>query len=604
MARRFIDSQDLPLGKAFDDFYVVPSYQREYVWEDEHIDQFLFDIYEAFSDSPKSTKNEYFIGSIVVCNKPVGVFELIDGQQRITTVFLILCAFKHHLRDINPKAKTDKLTSQVLDVDMDSRGRDVHRYRVRLQYEDSHRILEKIAEGRSVEEVPPETRSVRNIINAYNRIRSFLKNKFKEDEKRLREFHVYLSRNVKLVRIRTVSVPHALKVFETINDRGVGLNSMDLLRNLMFMKTNKKDFDRLKRTWENLVNLLYKKGENQPLRFFRYFIFASYNVEGHRLRQGEIYSWFVKNEKQCGYKDNPIGFVNKVLKAAKVYTNFMHGKDTNGNVNTYLTNIRLLSTAARQHLILLMATKHLPQKSFEGLCKHLENLFFAYIVTREPAREFERLFAIWAPKLREIKNATEFDKFVINDVENDKRRLAQRFEWALGRLTEESLMKYQIRYVLAKLTQYVNDRVTGRRDSQTDLNNYIKGVDIEHIFPQNPTQALIQELNVPERIREVFTIRLGNLTLLEKSFNSSIGRKGFKEKKVVYRESSFWLTKLLAGEVVIGDNTALNRFLKEFENLKFYEGWGRTALSTRQKLLVELAHKVWEMPKPERDQQE
>ena len=102
-------------------------------------------------------------------------------------------------------------------------GRDHSRYRLDLQYEDSGDVLVKVARGESSWRPEQETRSIRNILNAYAAVREYLKNEFGGDAERVRAFYGYLTNRVKLIRIQTEDVTKALKVFETINDRGVGL---------------------------------------------------------------------------------------------------------------------------------------------------------------------------------------------------------------------------------------------------------------------------------------------------------------------------------------------------------------------------------------------
>lgn len=92
-----IQSEDTTVGKLFNDFYIVPSFQREYVWEEEQVTELLEDIHTEFSSTDHDRDSEYFIGSIVVCTRPDGVYEIIDGQQRMTTVYLFLCAVRDHL---------------------------------------------------------------------------------------------------------------------------------------------------------------------------------------------------------------------------------------------------------------------------------------------------------------------------------------------------------------------------------------------------------------------------------------------------------------------------------------------------------------------------
>ena len=98
-----VSSQDLTLGALFTEFYVVPDFQREFVWEDDAVNQLLQDLFIEFRADNTSLESEYFLGSMVVCVGPEGVYELIDGQQRITTTFLIFCAMRDHLKGINAR---------------------------------------------------------------------------------------------------------------------------------------------------------------------------------------------------------------------------------------------------------------------------------------------------------------------------------------------------------------------------------------------------------------------------------------------------------------------------------------------------------------------
>ncbi|MGB3560400.1 MAG: DUF262 domain-containing protein, partial [Geitlerinemataceae cyanobacterium] len=74
-----LESQDLSIGKLFTEFYIVPSYQREYVWQEEQVTEFFDDIYNEFRIQQPDAPSEYFIGSIIVCDRPDGLYEVIDG---------------------------------------------------------------------------------------------------------------------------------------------------------------------------------------------------------------------------------------------------------------------------------------------------------------------------------------------------------------------------------------------------------------------------------------------------------------------------------------------------------------------------------------------
>jgi uncharacterized protein with ParB-like and HNH nuclease domain len=583
-----IESKDVSLGELFGQFFVVPNFQREYVWGTEEVRQLLEDINSEFSASDRDPDSEYFIGTIVTCMTDDGVYQLIDGQQRMTTAYVVLCAVRDYLKKMKV-GEIQALKPQIAATSIDQQGRDIFRYRVALQYEDSCGVLEAIAKGEELPNSRSGTRSVRNIVNAYEVIRSFLEEQFK-DETAVRRFYAYFTKNVKLIRVKTLSITHALKIFETINDRGVGLDSMDLLKNLIFMQASMDDFDKLKIRWKKVVDVLDKSRE-KPLRFLRYFIFARYNVD--RLREEEIYDWFSKHEKECGYKKKPFGFVDELTEAAQAYTLFAQGMSADNIPNRYLANIRAMSGAARQHLILLLAGWHLEADLFVLLSREIENLFFAYVITREPTREFERKFAQWAKDLRSVRNKSQLQKFIDDYFRPEKKILAARFELALLQLREEAVQRYRLRYILAKLTQHVNERAFGA-GTQSDLAQFLDGsIHVEHILPQTPSNKALAEFDKPDDAGE-FIGRLGNLTLAEETINCSLGNLPYSEKRPVYENSKFLLTRLLSGEVSVGKDTAINRAIS---GLPTYEAWTSAEIEDRQKVLAGLAQLVWDMPK-------
>lgn len=447
-----IQAQDLNIANTFQAFYAVPDYQREYVWKTEQVDQLLNDIYAEFSGSDVAAAPEYFIGSIVVCPGKDDVFELIDGQQRMTTLFLLLCAIRNRLQELGQSPST-AIASQIAAETVDITGQAVFRYRLELQYEDSGDVLELIAKAETPQN-PTSTLSIANIVNALQAIREFLVAQFADDIVAVRGFYGYLNNKVKLIRIQTEDVAKALKIFETINDRGVGLNSMDLLKNLLFMKAKPEQFSKLRDSWKALQDTIFEMGE-KPLRFLRYFIFSRYHVD--QLREDQIYSWLVKNESLCEYASSPLRFAEELRSAALAYQNFLSGRDQKGQEIPVLQNIQLLGgNAARQHLILLLAGRHLPSNLFERLCNEVENLFFVYVITREPTRDFERNFARWAVDVRGVTSQVELDAVIEKRFTPAKNELSARFDDAFRRLTSDDVQKYRLRYILAKLTQRVD----------------------------------------------------------------------------------------------------------------------------------------------------
>ena len=589
MTGQTIQSQDISVADVFHSFYVVPDYQREYVWNTEQVEQLLNDINAEIDRDDPAKAPEYFIGSIVVCPGSENVLELIDGQQRMTTLFIILCAIRDRIQGLGEQ-ELGALGSQISAASTDAAGRDQFRYRLDLQYEDSGDVLVNIAAGKLNDVKSASTRSSANIRNAYKVTRSFLVQEFADDADKVRAFYGYLTNKVKLIRIETKDVANALKIFETINDRGVGLDSMDLLKNLLFMKASRDEFEKLKTQWKKLQDAIFDMKE-KPLRFLRYFIFSRYDVNA--LREDQIYSWFSANEETCGYGADPLGFVEELLSSAHAYRNFLNGCDQSGQRNCYLENLQLLGgKAARQHLILLLAGRHLQQAQFDQLAREIEDLYFIYVITRENTRDFEQGFARWSTELRKISDTDDLEAFISRRFVPTKVNLSARFDEAFRHIYANSVQIYRLRYILAKLTQYIDLNAYGETEGTRWLKHYVEGgFDIEHIFAQNPSKDAAAEFGAFED-QDIHN-RLVNLVLIEKSINASVGNRPYSRKQDAYRQSKLLLTKALAEQPKVGTNTRIDIAVAD---LDCFLEWNETAVIDRQDMLTKLARSVWHLP--------
>ncbi len=589
-----IESQDMTLEKLFDEFYVIPDYQREYVWEEKEVNEFIRDIYEEFYEQNQNSYSEYFIGSIIVCSRGDNFYEVIDGQQRMTTAYLVLCAIRDYLLSINSNERIEALKNKIASLYTDEWGNDQFRHRVELQYEESRGILENIAMQADLDYIIPSL-SVKHIHNAYIEIIKFLSLKFELDDQavsNLRKFYAYFLKNVKLIRVKTASVAHALKIYSTLNHRGLPLDDMDLLKNLIFTKAKQIDYGKIKVKWKKMIDLLYHAQE-KPMRFLRYFILARYAEDGNYITEKEVYDWFMQNESRCRYKTEPIVFVNNLLASAQAYVQFLKGNNSDGNVNRYLVNIRCLSVNVRQHLILLLAGNRLPEDCFIDLCREVENLLcLAMLTSDRNQKAFDGVLLKWASALRKITSHAEFNQFIAEEIIPSKQRVADKFEKAFRKLSQSSFQPYQIKYFLAKLTQYIDETAWSSGGGIDDLRNYIFKLEVEYILPENHTQEVLLAFDQPNEI-ESYSKCLGNMTLLESSIKSAITNANFTEKKLGYTKSRFLLTRTIAEKISVGENTTIDVAVKD---LQTFEKWDSQAINTRQEILTQLSKKVWDIP--------
>lgn len=604
MAR--IENHKYSIEEAFREcFYIVPDYQREYVWTDKEVQQLLEDISEQID--AESTR-EYFIGTVLVSpTKQKNHCEVIDGQQRLTTFFLLLCALKHLF---NGEPQRQAISGLISTSYTDSDGETRNSLKLEPRYENASEVMSKLVE---LDTDPLSVRagiqasgitsfgSLENLVNAYATIYRYMKDNY-NDVGMLKKYWGYLANNVVFIQIST-DVSSALKIFETINERGIGLNPMDLLKNLLFTQVTETQFTQLKDEWKKVTKPL-EKNKEKPLRFLRYFLMANYAIKNSRgdavVREDEIYDWFVNkdNGTLCNYANDPFGFIRKVIRNVEHYLSFKNGLSNDGRPSLAMESLkRLAGGAFSLHYVLLLAAATLPKQLFEHFITQLESFLFYYIFTKTPTRELERNFSMWADELRKIAELTHpaiqrttLNTFVANHFHNNMVEKSTELSDALKRLSLNTMQQYRTRYLLARITQHVDMAFSGTK-STGSLEPYTT-LEIEHILPDNPTAELSETWTTenPSSGYDDYKNRLGNLTLLEKPINIVAGNDFYANKKTEYLKSNNYLTRSLAELTIVGQNTSITRINKKLESFTF---WDTASIEKRHALLIALALDIW-----------
>ena len=604
MAR--IENHKYSIEEAFREcFYIVPDYQREYVWTDKEVHQLLEDIGEQID---AGTTREYFIGTVLVSpTDQKNHYEVIDGQQRLTTFFLLLCALKHLFQGEPQRQMISGLISTSY---VDSDGEVRTNLKLEPRYESAGEVMAKLVE---LDADPQTVRagiqasgiasfgSLENLVNAYSTLYRYLKDNY-DDAPKLKKYWGYLANNVVFIQIST-DVSSALKIFETINERGVGLNPMDLLKNLLFTQVKQAQFTQLKDEWKKITKPLEKQKE-KPLRFLRYFLMANYTIKNERgdavVREDEIYDWFIAkdNAALCDYAGKPFEFVRKVIRNVEHYLAFANGLGNDGKPSLAMDSLkRLAGGAFSLHYVLLLAAANFPKQLFDHFVAQLESFLFYYIFTKTPTKDLERSFSQWADELRTIAETTDPVKqkvqlniFVADRFEKNIAGKSQELADALKRFTLYSMQQYRTRYLLARLTQHVEMafsglKVPGSLEPFTNL-------EIEHILPNKPEDDLRGKWATenPGMVYDDYKNRLGNLTLLEKPINIVAGNDFYTAKQSEYSKSGNYLTRSLVALTDVGQNTSISRINAKLEA---FPGWNAATIEKRHAMLIALAQDVW-----------
>lgn len=601
-----IDADVLSIEDLAQYYFVVPDYQREYVWEaDKHIYQFLVDIDEEF-DAHANEQQNYFIGSIIIVKKN-NKYDVIDGQQRLTTIVLCLCAMRNLLEGLESNNQLTHMSKNMLDItknwlykfDMNTEST---LPRLELQYSDSNGYLDTMIQKRRYED--ELTSSIEKMQKAYKRIFEHFEAYIQQDVKIFEKYVKYFLTSVNVVVIESDNLGSALKIFETINQRGAGLNAMDLVKNLLFSKASPKEFELIKAKWKQITTDLQNcdEGDN-PLRFLRYFMVARYH--NGIIREDDLYSWIISKDgkQKLQYESQPLKLVNEMATASKRYSYLVQA--TNGDSNEVgiskypkVVNIGYINKRrSRQHLMLLMALDlNCDDVVINYLAQQIESFLFFANTLKMQTNTYERRFTDWAIRLRSKRTIEDVAMLVDDHIVPFLRGNLSDFKSAFLKINHYDYNpQYRERYILGCLDSEVSRQAGLDPLSQDNIQN----LNIEHILPQTLNKPEISNDFSDEEVREKYTYLLGNTTLLESQINQAINNFNdmstdwFGMKQAEYIKSRFTLTQLLNDQFSIGKDTGLNR-LKSKIDCQFQE-WTKESIERRQQMLMELALDHWKL---------
>jgi hypothetical protein len=478
-----------------------------------------------------------------------------------------------------------------------------YRYRVVLQYPEIHHILVQLGNGTRGEiKLRRGESPQRNLVTAYDLCATFLVEQFGEDAERLDEFFTFVWKDVELITIQTEDMRTAFTIFETINDRGVGLDAMDLLKNLLFRQTSDTSTRaQLADDWKELLRNLRDAGESRPIRFLRYYLIATHDFDRVPTAAG-VFDWITddSNKKLLGYRSKPLQFADALVTASKAYGNFLRGLNEDGTENSYLQAINFQRTGVRQHLCLLLSARHLSSSAFDRLCERLQALVFVLAATTVQWNEIEKGLPDWTKSLRAATSKADVEGFIDVYVQP---MINGRLEALALKLEDTRTMPARLqRYMLASLTQFVEEQC-GKGGG---FERYFKEkLTIEHIFPQSTTDDPIGEgakkwldYFKPAHDPGYYVYRLGNLALLHETPNSSAGNLPFKPDKLNwYQKSPYDLTRSIAETLKAGKSNRVTKTVNKYQ-LHPFDEWNPETLEERHQMMVGMVEEYWQVQLP------
>lgn len=518
-----IEANKVVFKKVFSEefWFVIPEYQRSYVWQDENVSELVEDLLYAFEEKPGS---DYFLGSLVLkktTSSSYPEYEVLDGQQRLTTFFMMMAV----LRDIvsHPNTK-DTIHRKIYQEE--NRLENIPA-RMRITYKIRDKVEEFIKEfivqkdGTTKEEqlefyLDGDNVSLSNMARAIILLRATFLQKHSEQD--LEEFIRFIFNKAMFIYVSTDNMEDAFRLFTILNDRGIPLTNADILKsqNIGALERD-RDAQKYAKIWEEIEG---KHGEN----FDRFLQFIRTIMVKEKARMSLLDEF---NEKIYKGKPRPKLQPGKetfqlIEKYNEIYEDFIELQERSLS-NSYKNLVTIMRIGFRSDDWIPPLMHYCYKFGTNCLDEFLEKLEFKFagdwVCGVTPTMRIEAMNNILkaidqtAPdNLASLINHPSL--FAIDEQEYSKNIQGNIYK------------KQYCRYLLLKLEYLLNDNTV-------HLSNY-NYITVEHILPQNPAENSQWRRDFTDEERNYWVDKLANLVLINKRKNSALSNLDFAEKKKRY----------------------------------------------------------------------
>ena len=532
--------------------FCVPNFQRPYSWESEkHTIDLFTDIENNMSES------EYFLGTIVLTQKQDNLLEIVDGQQRLTTILLFMAAIRDVFMEKNKNKKIQE--SYLSDYD---RREDKEVPKLTLSNQDNDFYREYVVN----KEANCNTKTKSNV--AIKESYLLLFSKLKEyDEQVLLDFMDFIDTKLKIVIIIVSEETNAFTIFETLNDRGLALAQIDLLKNYLYSKcSNSTILKNVQQNW----NKLSDRFDSNKLFLIDYIkVFWMSNYGFIREKDNQIFK-AIKDKISTNEVQN---FVLQLLNESDYYfaiQNESHCFWRENNLYNCSKYIGLLNQLelTQYYPLLFSIIKNFEntiekEKSIKLLLSWMVRML---IVGSNKGGTIEQSYSKNAIKIHknEITTAKQLRdslKLLIPDDDTFKDA------FKAATISKEKLARFYLR----EIENHLNSK-----NNEQEVITDTEKVNLEHILPKK------MDSNYPtfsEELHNQYVKRIGNLTLMNSKANRMKGSSNFQDKKKEYSKSNLQITKQIAQ----------------------YADWNIESINDRQSYLADIAVKVWTIKFDEHD---
>ena len=596
----------------------IPDFQRDYQWiakkpkdtddlDDEtlyattnHFDLLFQDLYLNYQHYSEDQK-DYYLGSIITYKKDKKQNNVIDGQQRLTSIVIMLAAYLNILRTNDDQASIASKFSTPLGILKKPAGEFI----LTTSDIEGQKFLDKLYTlcdddesakvGVSFDENDSNLELQLTYVKAFNSALTklnYIESEHDIDE--LSKFVQYLIDNIYIAFVSSESFSQAFTVFERMNDRGKPLTIPDRVKYLLMSRltSSKKDendtsFDmksnKLLQQWNKVSDPLKREGISFE-QFIRYHLASRYFGAGEKFPNEKLYpevkdllSWLKRRSHSTTIPpiSKPDVFITEMETDLESYKNFWKNKNRKGEDNFYLSLKGSSFKNVRQHLPILLAARDLTGPKFALVAKTVPMLAATIYASSTAWNSIESDLINWIMQLRDKKDPSEYldsvHEFVVDNISEVQSNI----------LNPDFLGN---NYDFRKFLLHLMDNIVGHEATGENFRFSIDRKDnIEHIIPQGKNwQESIPKLENGEvhpdwRADDVYKLvqRLGNLTLLN-YYENGVADDYTPVKKMemgVFKNSKFIISKSaqkLYLSVPSSHNNAPNKTLQKYHLSPLY----------------------------------
>jgi len=510
--------------------YVVPRNQRNYVWQEKNWAELWNDV--LFTS--ENEQSAHFIGSVVLMDngekEGIQYYDIIDGQQRITTLLLFVSAIMQVYKEKNENNLYSGLKRFLLSTDLQSK----EHCKVQSEYQPAvERIVDQVACSDAnydeIIRVPYEANDA-IIINCFSYFFLRLKDLDLEEVKRIQLSLL----KINYIDITATTSEDSYTIFEILNARGLALEDSELLKNyIMRYSLPKSEIDRIRQDWVNLVEKNLGDGLN---RFFIHYVRHKYKTSGNKISPYAV----IKENNSAATISTLFADIKLKAKYYKKIINPVRESD-GGNCSKIEYRVFKFLKAYRGELFrpLLLSLMHvkesgqLSETNYDKLLVFFQYYFTCYnLISQETSNKISggvQKYAFLIENSFEKNQIPELVAFLVQRLPSKKE-----FSKSFGTLGwshvdpayEDSSNKRKVQIALSTI-EYIKTN-----------NSYIEDFTIEHILPDS-------ELNGNALI--------GNLLPLEESINNNCKDKDFASKIEYYKQSNFRSVRDFVDNVKVDD---------------------------------------------------